>query len=182
VVQRGYTAVEVASTASLSSSFLRDLRATLDAAFEGRFSEDDWQHALGGIHAWLGEDGRIISHASVVERSLVCSGVQLRAGYVEAVATVAERRREGHGSAVMRRIGDIIQQHFGVGVLSTGAPAFYERLGWECWRGPTYVSAPGGLERTPEDDGGVMILRTPRSANLDLEAAIVCDWRQGDVW
>jgi aminoglycoside 2'-N-acetyltransferase I len=154
----------------------------LDAAFEGRFSEDDWHHALGGVHVWQGEDGRIISHASLVERTLVCSGISLRAGYVEAVATVAERRREGHGSAVMRRIGQVIQQRFELGALSTGAPAFYEKLGWECWRGPTYVSAPAGLERTPEDDGGVMIVRTRGSANLHLDAAIICDWRHGDVW
>jgi hypothetical protein len=27
-----------------------------------------------------------------------------------------------------------------------------------------------------------MILRTSRSPRLDLDGAIVCDWRLGDVW
>jgi aminoglycoside 2'-N-acetyltransferase I len=161
---------------------LNDLRAMLDAAFEGRFTEDDWHHALGGVHVWVNEDGQIISHASLVERTLVCSGNVLLAGYVEAVATVADRRRNGHGTAVMQRIGEIIQQRYALGVLSTGAPVFYERLGWERWRGPTSVSSPRGPERTPDDDGGVMILRTPTSPNLDLDQTIVCDWRPGDVW
>jgi aminoglycoside 2'-N-acetyltransferase I len=154
----------------------------LDAAFEGRFAEDDWHHALGGVHVWLSDNGRIISHASLVERTLVCSGTPIVAGYVEAVATVVERRREGHGTAVMQRINEIIQRRYALGALSTGAPAFYERLAWERWRGPTFVSRPRGLERTPQDDGGVMVLRTLRSPNLDLDQAIICDWRRGDVW
>jgi aminoglycoside 2'-N-acetyltransferase I len=154
----------------------------LDAAFEGRFTDDDWHHALGGVHVWMNEDGRIISHASLVERTLVCSGTPLRVGYLEAVATIAERRRAGHGTAVMQRIGEVIQQRYALGALSTGVPAFYEQLGWERWRGPTYVSGPRGPERTPEDDGGVMILRTRRSPALDVNQTIVCDWRPGDAW
>jgi aminoglycoside 2'-N-acetyltransferase I len=52
----------------------------------------------------------------------------------------------------------------------------------ERWRGSTFVNSPSGAVRTPDDDGGVMILKTPRSPELDLDAAIVCDWRTGDVW
>lgn len=69
-----------------------------------------------------------------------------------------------------------------MGVLSTGAHGFYEALGWERWRGPTFMEGPDGPEATPNDDGDIMILRTPRSPRLDLDGAIVCDWRPGDVW
>jgi aminoglycoside 2'-N-acetyltransferase I len=61
-------------------------------------------------------------------------------------------------------------------------PGFYERLGWERWLGPTSVRTATGTERTPDDDGGIMILRTPASPGLDLTANIACDWRDGDVW
>ena len=69
-----------------------------------------------------------------------------------------------------------------LGALSTGTHAFYKRLGWEEWRGPTFVDGPRGRERTPDDDGGIMILRTSSSPHLDLDGEIVCDWRRGDVW
>jgi hypothetical protein len=48
-------------------------------------------------------------------------------------------------------------------------------------RGPTFADTSDGRARTPADDGGVMVLRTQRSPRLDLDDAIVCDWRPGDV-
>ena len=170
-----------ASSGDLRPDFLDELRATLDAAFDD-FSEDDWHHALGGWHVWLTGAGGVISHGSLVERTLVCSGHELRVGYVEAVATAPAYRRNGHGATVMKHLGEVIRERYAVGALSTGAHAFYETLGWEIWRGPTFVDAPDGRARTPDDDGGIMILRTPRSPHLDLDGDIVCDWRQGDVW
>ena len=174
--------LRAAPTVTLSPSFLHDLRALLDAAFEGDFSDDDWDHALGGIHVWLTGSRGLMSHGSLVDRSLQCSGTTLPVGYVEAVATAASHRRNGYGARVMGRIGELIQESYPLGVLSTGAYAFYESLGWERWRGPTFVDGPAGRVRTPADDGDIMILRTPRSPQLDLDGAIVCDWRLGDVW
>jgi aminoglycoside 2'-N-acetyltransferase I len=174
--------LDAGSTDSLSATFLRDLRMMLETVFVGDFSDDDWAHAMGGVHAWVANDAGLISHGSVVPRTIECAGHTLRVGYVEAVATVAERRRERHGSTVMARLNEVIGERYDLGVLSTGTPAFYETLGWELWRGLTYVDAPGGRRRTPDDDGDVMILRTSRSPRLDLDGAIVCDWRAGDVW
>ena len=174
--------LETAPTDALSSVFLRDLRTFLDAAFEGDFSDEDWGHALGGVHVWLTDPRGLISHASLVERTLVCSSETLPVGYVEAVATVATDRRHGHGTAVMKHIGELIRERYRLAALSTGAQAFYETLGWERWCGPTFVDDPRGRERTPDDDGGIMILRTSRSPRLDLNSEIVCDWRIGDVW
>jgi aminoglycoside 2'-N-acetyltransferase I len=170
-----------ASSDTLDSSFLHELRVLLDTAFSD-FTDEDWAHALGGVHVWLIGSGGLISHASVVERTLVCSGQRLRVGYVEAVATVAVHRRKGHGATVMKRIGDLIRERYALGALSTGSHAFYETLGWERWRGPTFVDGPRGRERTPDDDGSIMILRTAGSPRFDLDGEIVCDWRSGSVW
>ncbi len=123
----------------------------------------------------------VVSHGSLVERTLVCSGQTLRVGYVEAVATEAAHRRNGHGATVMKHIGELIRERYALGALSTGTPLL-QTLGWESWRGPTFVDGPRGRERTPDDDGGIMILRTSRSPHLDLDGEIVCDWRPGDVW
>jgi aminoglycoside 2'-N-acetyltransferase I len=161
---------------------LHDLRTFLDAAFEGDLTDEDWDHAMGGVHVWLTGSRGLVSHGSLVERTLECSGHTLRVGYVEAVATAADHRRKGHGSAVMTRIGELIRERYALGALSTGTPAFYQALGWEHWRGPTFVDGPRGRERTPDEDEGVMVLRTSRSPRLDLEGEVVCDWRSGDVW
>jgi aminoglycoside 2'-N-acetyltransferase I len=174
--------LHTALTSALSPSFLREVRALLDAAFDGDFSEEDWGHALGGAHVWMTGSRGLIGHGSLVERTLVCDGRTLQVGYVEAVATAAAHRRKGHGAAIMRHIGGLIGQRYALGVLSTGTPAFYQPLGWERWRGQAFVDGPRGRERTPDDDGSVMILRTPRSPRLDLDGEIVCDWRSGDVW
>ena len=174
--------LHAASSSTLAPSFLHELRLLLDAAFSGDFTDDDWDHAIGGVHVWLIGSGGLMSHGSLVERTLVSSGQKIRVGYVEAVATAAAHRRNGHGATVMRRIGDLIRERHVLGALSTGTHAFYETLGWERWRGPTLVDGPRGLERTPDDDGSIMILRTARSPHLDLDGEIVCDWRPGDAW
>jgi aminoglycoside 2'-N-acetyltransferase I len=174
--------LHAASSDVLSPSFLHDLRALLVTAFDGDFTDEDWDSTLGGVHVWVSGPRGLMSHGALVERTLVCSGQTLRVGYVEAVATLAEHRRNGHGTRVMTRIGDLIRERYALGALSTGTHAFYGRLGWERWRGPTFVHGPRGRERTPDDDGDVMILRTSRSPHLDLDGEIVCDWRLGDVW
>jgi len=44
------------------------------------------------------------------------------------------------------------------------------------------VAAPQGRERTAEEDGSILVLRTPATGELELTASITCDWRSGDVW
>jgi len=149
---------------------------------EERFSEDDWQHALGGLHFVLEVDGEIVSHAAVVERRLQVAGQELRTGYVEAVATSPERQGFGLGSIVMTDVTEYVRAGFELGGLGTGRQSFYGRLGWQVWAGPSAVRTPDGDRPTPDDDGYIMVLATPTSPALDLTAPIICDWRPGDVW
>lgn len=156
----------------------------LDVAFAGDFSDEDWDHSLGGTHYWIEDDGgAVISHGSVVERVLVCGERQLRAGYVEAVATAAEFRRRGYGAEIMRAIGTRIQKEWELGALSTDVQPFYARLGWEVWRGPVMgTSKNGRVRRMKDEEGGIMILRTATSADLDVGQRMVAGWRAGDIW
>ena len=177
--------VRTVTTAELTAEDLLQMRALLWAAFptgEEGFSEDDWQHALGGRHFVVERDGEIVSHASVIERELQIGGVPLRTGYVEAVGTHPDHQRQGLGTAVMRAAGAHIAATFELGGLGTGEHAFYGRLGWETWRGRAYVRTIDGPERTPDDEGFIMILRTPSTQDLDPDASISCEWRPGDVW
>jgi aminoglycoside 2'-N-acetyltransferase I len=172
-------------TDELSSQHVAALRELFHAAWDDDsedFTDEDWDHAVGGVHFIL-EDARVIvAHASVVERELHTNGHRLTTGYVEAVATSPVHQRRGHGSALMREVGDYIDQTFELGALGTGRTAFYERLGWVAWRGPTFVRTDSGLVRTKEEDGLILVRLTPMSPELDLGAPISCDWRPGDVW
>jgi aminoglycoside 2'-N-acetyltransferase I len=157
----------------------------LDRAF-GRggeaFTDDDWAHALGGLHVVLDEAGEILAHASVVERALEIDGQPLRTGYVEAVAVEPGRQGQGHGTVVMQAVGEHIRAGLELGALGTGEHDFYERLGWERWRGPAFVRLPEGLRRTLDDEGFILVLRTQTSPALDLADPISCEWRRGDAW
>lgn len=170
-------------TSELIAADLTDLRTLFAAAWPGgRFDEHDFDHAMGGRHWLVEQDGRIVSHVSVVERALYVGGQRLRAGYLEAVATLPDHERRGHGTAVVQAAAEFVKQAFELGALSTGRPPFYERLGWVRWLGPTFVRTSSGLVSTDGDHGGILVLRTPASPALDLTAPISCDWRPGDAW
>jgi aminoglycoside 2'-N-acetyltransferase I len=149
---------------------------------EERFTDDDWAHAVGGMHFVLDLDGEIVTHASVVERELHVAGRPLRTGYVEAVATASGREGAGFGSLVIADVTSYIRDRFELGALGTGRHRFYERLGWLTWTGPASVRTPEGPRRTSDEDGYILVLPTPSSPALDLDAPISCDWRSGDVW
>lgn len=170
-------------SAELTPGEIEVLRGLCAAAWpRGQFDEVAWQHAQGGIHVLVEDDGEIRAHAAVVERDIEAAGHLLDTGYVEAVATWPEHERKGYGSAAMREIGRIVDEQYELGALATGEHPFYERLGWRRWQGPTFVRQLDDLTRTPDEDGSILIWRTERTPPLDLGAEIICDWRVGAVW
>jgi aminoglycoside 2'-N-acetyltransferase I len=179
------------STEELTTAEVAAIRRLLVEAFgsddderfdDERFTEDDWDHALGGVHFVLDLDGEIITHASVVERELHIDGRPIRTGYVEAVGTAPGREGAGFGSLVMADVTAYIREGFELGALGTGRHHFYERLGWLRWAGRSFVRTPTGEQGTPDDDGYILVLLTPSSPPLDLTAPISCEWRPGDAW
>jgi aminoglycoside 2'-N-acetyltransferase I len=172
-------------TAVLMSAEVDEIRAILFAAFgddpEEAFTEHDWDHALGGTHVVADLGGRIVAHASVVPREIHVGGRPLATGYVEAVAVQPGEQGRGLGTAVMRVAAEIVAG-YELGALGTGERGFYERLGWRTWLGPSSVRTDDGERATPDDDGYLMVLATPTSPPLDLDAPISCEWRPGDVW
>jgi len=169
-------------TADLDNETREHAKLMLAEAFDGHFTEHDWEHALGGMHALIQHRGAMIAHAAVVQRRLLHRGVALRCGYVEAVAVHPEWRGQGLGTAVMDAAEQVIRGAYSTGALSaTGdADGFYTARGWQRWLGPTSVLAPAGPVRTPDDDGTVLVL--PNNIGVDLTGALACDWRDGDVW
>jgi aminoglycoside 2'-N-acetyltransferase I len=174
-------ALQIISSEQLDSTVTAAIREMLDEAFGGSFTDDDWQHALGGLHVMWSDGDQVVAHASVVARVVTIGERTFHAGYVEAVGVAVSRQRCGFGTAVMGPIDDAIAEHFELGVLSTERVEFYQRLGWRVWGGPSFVRAAGGVRWTPEEDGGIMVLGADRHHLPEL-AAIGCDDRPGDAW
>ena len=174
--------VRTVHTAFLTERERDAIRALLDEAFGGDFSEDDHEHGLGGMHVLVSEDEGLVGHGSVVMRRLLHRGRALRTGYVEAVAVRPDRRRRGHATRVMDGLEGVIAAAYELGALSAtdDAVALYARRGWRLWTGTSSVVAPGGIRPTADDDGSIYVL--PVAASLDPALDLACDWRSGDVW
>jgi aminoglycoside 2'-N-acetyltransferase I len=142
----GGSVVTTAHSADVDSALLAAVRDLLDAAFDGDFSDDDWEHALGGVHALAWEGAELVGHAAVVQRRLLHRGRALRTGYVEGVGVRRDRRGRGHGGALMDALGHVLRGAYELGALgATDAGAgVYERRGWRRWEGPTSALTPDG--------------------------------------
>lgn len=176
------TEVRVAHTADLVTETLESARVLLDGAFDGDFTDDDWEHALGGVHVLVWEESELIGHASLVQRRLLHRGRAWRAGYVEGVGVRADRRRCGHGAAMMQALEHVLRRAYDLGALGATDEAadFYAACGWKRWQGSTSALTPLGIERTAEEDGCIYVF--PLTASLDLSGELTCDWRGGDAW
>jgi aminoglycoside 2'-N-acetyltransferase I len=144
----------------------------LTAIFE---SFQDGTHVVGAVN------GKLVTHAMWVTRRLqIADGPLLRTAYVELVATAPAFRRRGYAKAAMLRLHQEIQD-YDIGGLSPFSVAYYARLGWEQWQGPLFVRKKGQRIRTPDEEE-VMIFRLPQTPNLDLNAPLSVEWREGEVW
>jgi aminoglycoside 2'-N-acetyltransferase I len=181
------SARHVAHTADVGAERLERFHRMLVAAFvddpDRGFAEEDWNHCLGGVHAWVeAGDGAIEAHACVVSRRMLHEKRILRCGYVEGVAVRAEARGRGLGHELMREIERVIRDGYEFGALGAteaGIPLYRSR-GWEAWRGPLSGLTLDGVVPTPDEQGGVHVLAT--STPLDLDGDLTCDWREGDLW
>lgn len=150
----------------------------------GDFTQDDVEHALGGRHYLAEAGGRLIAHASVVPRLLDVGGRTVRAGYLEAVATLPSHQHRGIATRLVRAADAHLVERYELGALATSRPGFYERLGWRRWRGETWVIGLDGQRlRTPDEDDWIMWLPTGTTPpEVRGDEALACRWRPGDVW
>ncbi|MBT2673894.1 GNAT family N-acetyltransferase [Streptomyces sp. ISL-14] len=172
-----------AHTADLTAAELRAIRALLDGAFDGDFSDEDFEHGLGGMHALVQDGaGRLVAHGSVIMRRVRHRDRWLRVGYVEAVGVRSDARRTGLGGRVMAELERVIDRAYDAGMLSASdeGAALYAARGWEVWGGRVCALGPQGVVRLPDEEGS-MFVRPALAGPLDPAFELVFDWRDGDV-
>jgi len=157
-----------------------NLRALLADAFEGDFSQEDWEHTNGGLRflGYLGAE--LVAHGSVIRRNVRIDEEDLKIGYVEGLAVAPLYWRRGFGSKLMSEITSYCKTEFRISMLSTGEKDFYRKLGWLDFEGDSYVFRNGVEVRTADEDEGLMYL--PRSVGSLSLAKVVCEAREGDDW
>ncbi|MET9770741.1 GNAT family N-acetyltransferase [Streptomyces sp. NPDC006415] len=177
-------AVRTAPTFELTPAERAEIRDLLDTAFEGDFADEDWEHALGGVHALIRDaDGLLIAHGSVVQRRVLHTDRSYRAGYVEGVAVRADHRREGLGHRVMAALEHVIDAAHDFGALSASdaGAALYEARGWQVWPGRLTALGPDGPLPLPEEEGSTYV-RPAAGRPLPAPAhPLAFDWRNGDL-
>lgn len=159
------------------------LRMLWARAFGDQFTDDDAEHAYGGVHVLARSGERLIAHASAVPRRIKFGDDPWRTvGYVEAVAVDPDQQRMGVGRRTMQLLHEEILARWPVALLSTGrAKHFYARLGWEQWQGLSYTATAESVVPDGEH-GGLMVLRLDRSVVPRLDVPVICEDRPGDAW
>jgi aminoglycoside 2'-N-acetyltransferase I len=95
------------------------------------------------------------------------------------VATEPEFQRRSFATRVMQQLASAITD-FEIGALCPAEPELYAKLGWAYWRGPLFIRTENGLLPTPEEK--VMILRLPKTPELNLNLPLSAEWRDGELW
>lgn len=159
------------------------LRQLWDDAYGDRFSDDDANHAYGGVHVIAMNRDRVIAHASGIPRRIRFGDREWQTiAYVEAVAVHPDFQHQGIGAALMRLLQDEMAKHWELAMLSTGrATSFYEALGWQRWGGTSYTQTAAGPVEDGEH-GGLMVLRFGGTVEPDVRLTVTCEDRAGDAW
>jgi Acetyltransferases len=136
----------------------------------------------GGWHFLAYHNELLVSHAMVTTRWLQTEDLLLlKTGYIDAVATLPAYQGQGLGSALMQQLASEIDPEYVIACLETDRETFYERLGWQTWRGPLAGRGEHGMIPTPEQHG-VMMLRLSQTPTLDFDSMLTIECQSGRIW
>jgi aminoglycoside 2'-N-acetyltransferase I len=175
--------VRVRERSDFSPEELEVLLRWLEAAYDdGRWRPEHWDDLGAGPHILAEDDaGTLLAHACIAWVPMRIGELEVRAGYLEDVATRGDLRGRGYGSAVVRAAHPRIEAGADIGFLATGSQPFYERLGWLRWRGPSSVrERDGTIARTPDEDPYLMALLLGGTPALSIDAPVMRPRRDPD--
>jgi GNAT superfamily N-acetyltransferase len=121
----------------------------------------------------LRDDDALLACAWVTRRTISVADREMRVAGVRGVTTDPERRRHGHGRAIMERAHVLMRSFADCGFAllfsSVMAVPFYESLGWHAVAAPVICDQPGRPHRLHPDPAnsarhGACVSRTSGSA------------------
>jgi aminoglycoside 2'-N-acetyltransferase I len=174
-------------TSARTEDLSEETRSAIVEVCVAAHDEEDFRNlfnyvASGGWHFLAWHNDQLVSHAMVTTRWLQPEGLPLlKTAYIDAVATLPNHQGQGYGSAVMGRLAREIDQEYVIACLETDRESFYERLGWQTWRGTLAGRSEHGLIPTPNQHG-IMILRLSQTPALDLDSALSIESQAGRIW
>ena len=178
--RRDDLSVAVLSTAALTAATREAIVALCTRAFARDFTTL-FDFVIDSMHVLAREHDILVAHACWAIRWLQPENLPpLRTAYVDAVATEPALQGRGIGTIVMQRFAREAAGYQLNALSSEQAVGFYERLGWERWRGPLAARTPAGLEPTPGHL--VLIHRTPTTPALDLDGRLIAHDRPHHPW
>jgi aminoglycoside 2'-N-acetyltransferase I len=135
----------------------------------------------GGRHFLTYRGSDLVSHAVATTRWIQPEGTpEMKTAFVDAVSTLPICQGVGYASAAMTALIAGVSD-YEIACLQTDIPEFYERLGWQLWRGPLAGRGEQGLIPTP-DQRGVMVHLLPDTPPLDLETPLSIEQQPARIW
>ncbi len=170
-------------TVSLSPEERTEIMHVCCEAFGGPFDELFDLVAPTGVHVLAHLDNRLVSHAVITGRRFRIGGLpEMRAAYIDAVATLPGLQRRGYGSAVMRKTVEYASVEYDIAGLATVIDPWYGSLGWELWKGELGLDDANAITMTENLEERVMIHRLPATPAVDVHDRLIASWRPGGGW
>jgi aminoglycoside 2'-N-acetyltransferase I len=175
--------IRVSTTEELTEADRRSITRVCIAAHDNLDFANLFTYIPSGGRHFLAYDGSdLVSHAVVTTRWLEPGGAgPLRTAWVDAVSTLPAVQGRGFASAAMRALAAGIED-FEIGGLQTDLRGFYERFGWQFWRGPLAGRGDDSTLIPTPDQHGVMILRLSQTPPLDLDTGMTIEKQPGRIW
>ena len=172
--------IEVLHSNLISETMKKEIISLCNHAYEEDL-EPILETFVNATHVLGYSNNLLVCHALWVTRYLqVGTNPIMRTAYVEAVATEARYRQRGFAAAVMKCLVNEVQD-YDLAALSPFCVEYYQRLGWDLWRGPLFIRTKGKRISSPHDEE-VMIFRLPKTPVLDLNDSLSAEWREGELW
>lgn len=176
--------IKIMKTEDIPQSLRDEILAVCNAAFGAPFNELFSFIPDGSIHA-LGydENHNLMCHAVATERIFRTNNLpEMKAAYIDAVATLPEYQKKGYASQVMQVLTLHVGEAFDIAGLSTYIVPWYANLGWKEWKGPLFLFRDNEVISTPDEKGTVMYYSLPRTPSLDATQSLTASWRPGGGW
>ena len=176
--------ITVATKDQLTAAQRTNIIKLCSAAFEEEF-EPYIANFVDPVYLLGTVGGRLVSHACWITRWMQIGQARfLRTAYVEAVATDVDWRGNGFASRIMQTLASFIQAidspPYEIAALSPATHSFYQRLGWQLWKGPLYGRKAGDLIAMPGEE--VMVLPLAATPPFERNWPASIEWREGEVW